>query len=133
MSRSKHIIEEVAQKHHLSVDDILSRDKSAFVVAARREAIRRMRVAKMTTAVISAALGLDRSTILYHSTPGKAQRQSTKLARRYQEQMIAKRPESFRVKIRPEYLSKLSQLASLTDASIEAFVNQTISDALEAA
>lgn len=38
-----------------------------------------------------------------------------------------------RVAIRPAYVSKLKQIAALTDASVEALVNQAVSDLLESA
>lgn len=44
-----------------------------------------------------------------------------------------KKPKPVKVVIRPAYLPKIKLLAAATDASVEAFVNQAVSDALESA
>lgn len=128
--RSQHILAEVASRHHMRVADILSRDRSLIAVAARREAILQMKAAGLCTAVIAGALDRDISTILYHASPKIYKRKCEYRRDRY---INVERSKSIRVKIRPEYLAKLAKLAALTDASIEAAVNQAVSDMLESA
>ncbi len=124
------ILERVAEKHHMTIADIVSRDRSRLVVSARTEAIRTMSAAGICTAVIAGVFDLDPSTVLYHSSPKIKKRKCEYRRERY---VSIERTKAVRVKIRPEYLPKLTKLAALTDASVEAFVNQAVCDALEAA
>lgn len=128
--RSQTIINAVAAERGVEAAAILSRDRSASIVAARREAIKRMKAAKMPTSTIAGALDLDVSTVLYHSSPKMNKRKREYRSERY---VKVEQPPTVRVKIRREYLPKLAELAALTDASIEAAVNQAVSDMLESA
>ena len=70
--RSQVILEDVAQKHKLRVRDILGRDRFAYIVAARREAILRMVDIGMTHGNIAKAMCRERTTILEYASPKRA-------------------------------------------------------------
>lgn len=65
--QARTIVQEVADEHRVPVNDIYSRERQAYIVAARRCAIRRIRAEtalKLTT--IGDLFGRDHSTIIYH-------------------------------------------------------------------
>lgn len=61
------IVNEVAEEHHISVEDIYRHTRRSHIVAARACAIRRIRVeTDLKLMAIASLFGLDHSTILYH-------------------------------------------------------------------
>lgn len=69
--RVRNILDLIARKHGLLAEDILERDRHGDVVAARREAIRRIRdELKLSTPRIGQMLGLRHTSVLHHLPKG---------------------------------------------------------------
>ena len=65
--QARTIVQEVADEHRVPVNDIYGRDRQAYIVAARRCAIRRIREeTDLKLMAIGDLFGLDHSTIIYH-------------------------------------------------------------------
>lgn len=120
---AKSIVRDVIRKRLLDPEEFFGRSRRAELVEARIYAAKQLRDHGCTVARIARILERNCTTIsnyLYENM-----RESKR--QRY----VKKHGKT--VKIRPEYLPKLAQLAALTGASVEAFVNQCVSDALESA
>ena len=65
--QARAIIQEVADEHRVPVNDIYSRSQKAYLVAARRCAIRRIHEeTSLKLMAIGDLLGRDHSTIIHH-------------------------------------------------------------------
>ena len=65
--QARAIIQEVADEHRVPVNDIYGRGRRAYIVAARRCAIRRIREeTPLKLMAIGDLLGRDHATIMYH-------------------------------------------------------------------
>lgn len=119
----REIIRQVMLDRLIDPTQFFSRSKDSILVSARMEVAKELRRRGYSLRKISILLKRNESTIgnyLYSKA-----RQTRHL--RYAS------ARGVMVKIHPEYVKKLQQLADLTDTSIEAIVNQAISDTLEAA
>ena len=72
--RSREIIRAVAAKHKLQPYDLLGHDRFGHFVAARREAMLRLREAGFSYPQIGAFLGRDHSTVVFHVNQAMRQR-----------------------------------------------------------
>ena len=69
--QARTIIQEVADEHRVPANDIYGRSQKAYLVAARRCAIRRIREeTSLNLVAIGDLLGRDHSTIIYHLNGG---------------------------------------------------------------
>lgn len=89
--RSRDILQAVAKEHNLQVADILGRDRFGHFVAARREAISRMKAAGLTTGQIATAMSLSYDSVLYHTSEKGRARRKTYNARRWREKQAEAR------------------------------------------
>lgn len=64
--KSRDIIRAVAHEHGLQPGDILGRDRFGHFIAARREAMVRLREAGFSYQRIGEFLGRDHSTVVFH-------------------------------------------------------------------
>ena len=117
-------IKTVAAKHKLQPHDIFGHDRFQHFVDARIEIIGELRKAEVNATQIANAMERDRTTIIYHIDPEFARR---KRARRGKQ---AGR-EKAQVNIRPDLMAELRKYAALTDASVEAAVNDMLRQQLE--
>lgn len=70
--KSREIIRAVALEHGLQPRDLLGRDRFGHFIAARREAMVRLREAGFSYPQIGRFLGRDHSTIVFHVNKAKA-------------------------------------------------------------
>lgn len=71
----KDIIRQVARDHHgVTFDEIVSRSKAKAIMAARLDAIARLRANNFSVSAIGRLLNRDPSTITHHIYPGYRQR-----------------------------------------------------------
>ena len=83
--RSTKVIQAVAAKHRISVNDLLGRSKFAHFVAARREAILQMNALGMTDDRIASAMCRERTTILEYRNDARRARKAAWHRARYEE------------------------------------------------
>lgn len=110
------ILKQVAQEHGYQVEDLLGHSRKPAIVSARRAAMIRLKLNKFSVARIAKITNRHESTVSYHVY-----------------ETVQRAKQQYRVAIRPEYVAALMRLARLTDGSVEAAVNQAVSDMLESA
>ncbi|MEZ0060880.1 putative transcriptional regulator [Bradyrhizobium elkanii] len=120
---TRQIIGAVLEKYRVEPVELFGYSREGHLVAARREAARRLKKQGYSITRIGRILHRDHSTISNYIY------ESIRKAKR--ERYVGKR--GCMVEINPQYLEGLRRLAALSETTIKAIVNQAISDTLEAA
>ncbi|MCS3690921.1 helix-turn-helix domain-containing protein [Bradyrhizobium elkanii] len=122
VSETREIVRAAMRKFLVDSSEFFSISREQHIVAARREVALRLKDRGYSLARIGRILARHRSTVkVYLSDDMRSAKQA-----RY----IAKSGRVVRIK--PQYFEGLQRLAELTGTSIEAIVNQAVSDTLEA-
>lgn len=89
MTKWRRILLEVSREHLVSVDDIIGPRRLPHLVAARRDAIDRLRRAEYSLRNVARVLRRNYSTITHHSYPNIRAKKKARAALAWQRQRSA--------------------------------------------